>query len=187
MATNFILKPFRFNLTDLNFIRDQIQFKPLFDVAGNAIINWDGTGAVYNDKGVIYADQGSVAANLAAYGSSYSSLTDLSGLRDVSGANNNLLLVNKYQGAVDQPFLQTVAPDFSAYLKPLAAGDADAFYANKEFGTSITSLTNPDTVYAKSATDPDQSVVDYTPRMISQLVTTGGSRPLLDADGDVVH
>ena len=31
MATNFILKPFTFNLTDLNFIRDQIKFRPLFD------------------------------------------------------------------------------------------------------------------------------------------------------------
>ena len=58
MATNYILKPFRFNLTDLNFIRDQIKFKPLFDSEGNAIINWDGTGTVYNDHGVAYGDHG---------------------------------------------------------------------------------------------------------------------------------
>ena len=135
MATNYILKPFRFNLTDLNFIRDQIKFRPLFDADGNAIVNWDGTGTVYNDYGVAYTDLGNSADNLAAYGSSYSSLTDLSGLRDVSGANNNLLLVNKFWGAVDQPFLRSVAPDFDAYVKPLATGDAGAFYADKTFGT----------------------------------------------------
>ena len=183
MATNYILKPFRFNLTDLNFIRDQIKFRPLFDADGNAIVNWDGTGIVYNDNGVAYADLGNSADNLAAYGSSYNSLTDLSGLRDVSGANNNLLLVNKYLGAVDQPFLRTVAPDFAAYVKPLANGDAGAFYADKTFGTSIVGNTD----YTTNQANPGQSVVDYTPRMISQLVTTGGSKPLLDAHGQVVH
>ncbi|MGB8249833.1 MAG: peroxidase family protein, partial [Azonexus sp.] len=132
---------------------------------------------------VAYADLGNPAANLAAYGSSYNSLTDLSGLRDVSGANNNLLLVNKYLGAVDQPFLRTVAPDFAAYVKPLANGDAGAFYADKTFGTSIVGNTD----YTTNQANPGQSVVDYTPRMISQLVTTGGSKPLLDAHGQVVH
>ncbi|MFZ1900296.1 MAG: peroxidase family protein, partial [Azonexus sp.] len=143
----------------------------------------DGTGIVYNDNGVAYADLGNTADNLAAYGSSYNSLTDLSGLRDVSGANNNLLLVNKYLGAVDQPFLRTVAPDFAAYVKPLANGDAGAFYADKTFGTSIVGNTD----YTTNQANPGQSVVDYTPRMISQLVTTGGSKPLLDAHGQVVH
>lgn len=182
MATNFILKPFRFNLSDLNFIRDQINFKPLFDASGNAIINWDGTGAVFNDKGVAYADMGSSAANLAAYGSSYKSLTDLAGLRDVTGENNNLLLVNKFWGAVDQPFLRTVAPNFDAYIKPTT----DGYYGSQTFGTSTVGNTD----YTKSATATDQSVVDYTPRMISRTITTGGATPLQDPTvdgGQVLH
>jgi hypothetical protein len=48
MAT---LKPFVLNLTDLNFILDQLNFLPLFDASGNAIIGWDGTGAVYDRSG----------------------------------------------------------------------------------------------------------------------------------------
>ena len=129
------------------------------------------------------AIMGSAENNLAAYGSSYNSLTDLSGVRDVSGNNNNLLLVNKYLGAVDQPFLRTVAPNFDSYVKPLSNGDAGAFYANKTFTSPIDGATD----YTTNATTAGQSVVDYTPRMISQLVTTGGSKPLLDANGQVMH
>ncbi|MNG23927.1 hypothetical protein D3C84_1085890 [compost metagenome] len=68
MATSYILKPFRFNLSDLKFMRDQINFRPLYDADGNAIIAWDGTGTVYDANGVAYADLGSAAANIAAYG-----------------------------------------------------------------------------------------------------------------------
>ena len=75
MATNYTLKPYSFNFRDMEFLTKQINFRPLFDAAGNAVIAWDGTGAVYNDKGELYADQGSPAANIAAYGQSYASVT----------------------------------------------------------------------------------------------------------------
>ncbi len=180
MATSYILKPFRFNLSDLNFMRDQINFRPLFDADGNAIIAWNGTGAVYNDKGVLYEDQGSAAANIAAYGHSYASVTASQGLRDPSGLNNNLYLVNATWGAADQPFLQRTQVVFDQYVKPLDAGDANAFYALK-----FASSPNPAAAdYTKRGDDlstpdvneasPVQSVVDYTPRMISQLTTTAG-------------
>ena len=55
------LKPFVINQTDIQFILDQLNFLPLFDESGNAIINWDGTGTVYNSKHVAYA-------NLLCYG-----------------------------------------------------------------------------------------------------------------------
>ncbi|MDO8263477.1 MAG: peroxidase family protein, partial [Gallionella sp.] len=187
MGTNYNLKPFRFNLSDLNFMRDQINFRPLFDSVGNAIINWDGSGAVYDANGIVYADQGTAAANLEAYGTSYRSTTDLQGLRDVSGLNNNLLLVNKFWGAVDQPFLQTVTPDFANYLKPTPGG----FYASKAFGTSTAGATD----YTKTQDLPGGEqltgdIVDYTPRMISRTITTGGATPLQEATvdgGQVLH
>ena len=50
MSTHFKLKPFNFNLSDLNFIRDQINFRPLFDALGNVIVAWDGTGAIYDSN-----------------------------------------------------------------------------------------------------------------------------------------
>ncbi|NOT64906.1 MAG: heme peroxidase [Methylotenera sp.] len=220
MATNFTLKPFRFNIVDLNFIQTQINFKPLFDVDGNAIVNWDGTGNVYDAHGAQYDT--TTQAKIDALGTSYNSLTDLRGLRDVTGQNNNLLLVNKFQGAVDQPFLQSVAPNFANYVNTLDIGvaavaddstDAGAFYANKQF--TISTTAEPGKLSAQEILDaqntaggPDYTkvqgpnnldgtqtansanggnIVDYTPRMISQLITTGGSKPLLDANDQVVH
>ena len=182
MATIFKLKPFRFNLADLNFIQAQINFRPLFDAAGNAIINWDGIGNIFDATGNQYDTTGmDAAAAIAAYGTSYDTLTSFQGLRDVSGADNNLLLVNKYWGAVDQAFLRTVAPDFANYVVPNAGG----FYGNKAFGTTATGnidyttrADDPATAAYEGA--PGSTVIDYTPRMISRTITTGGAVPLQD-------
>jgi VCBS repeat-containing protein len=200
MTTSYKLKPFRINLSDLNFMRDQINFRPLFDEAGNAIIAWDGTGEVYDSNnmtsrtqlwnGIFVGTGGTGIHNtdeaIDAFGTSYASVTAAQGLRDVTGQNNNLLLVNKYWGSVDQPFLQTVAPDFASYITPKAVGAMDAFYANNF--TSITGSTD----YTKDISHPGNTpatgnVVDYTPRMISRLITTGGATPLQDASGQVLH
>ena len=192
MATNFQLKPFTFNLADLNFMRDQIKFRPLYDAQGNAIIAWDGTGDIYDAKGVQFNTTGLSAADaIAAYGTSYDTVTAAQGLRDVTGDSNNLLLVHRQWGAVDQPFLQTVAQDYSKYIMPNAGG----FYGSKLFGTSTTGNTD----YTRRADDPatapdetaaDRSVVDYTPRMISRTITTGNATPLQDPtvdNGQILH
>ncbi|MBQ0920052.1 M10 family metallopeptidase C-terminal domain-containing protein [Hydrogenophaga aromaticivorans] len=173
MATNYQLKPYAFNFNDLKFLEKQINFKPLFDEQGNAIIQWDGTGAVYNSNDmatrVLYADLGTPEANIAAYGTSYAYVTDFAGLREPSGHNNNLYLVNADWGANDQPFLQRTQVVFDQYVKPLDASDPNAHYALK--------FTTPPTAgadYEKTATHSVQNVVDYTPRMISRLTTTAG-------------
>lgn len=210
MATRYILKPFRFNLSDLDFMQRQIDFRPLYDADGNAIINWDGASAIYDaqhtliyDPGTTPLSQEQIASNLALYGHSYASVTASQGLRDPSGLNNNLYLVNATWGAVDQPFLQRAAVIFDHYIKPKSGlvvdtnnpdnyvdgvlvanptkvpSDPNAFYAN-------TFTTPPDPAaadYTKHGDNPatplDEAspahdVVDYTPRMISQLVSTGG-------------
>jgi Ca2+-binding RTX toxin-like protein len=192
MTTNFKLKPFKFNLSDLNFIRDQINFRPLFDSHGNAIIAWNGTGSIYDAKGVQYDTTGLTAnAAVQTFGSSYTSVTAAQGLRDVTGENNNLHLVNRFWGAVDQPFLRSVAPDFEQYIQPTTSG----YYGNHTFTASNVGNTD----YSKRADNPatladetaaDRNVVDYTPRMISRTITTGGATPLQDATvdhGQVLH
>ena len=190
MATNYNLKPFRFNIVDINFIKSQIGFRPLFDSLGNAIISWDGTTDIYDAEGNQY-DTSPFAtpdAAIAEFGTSYDTPTSAQGLRDVRGNDNNLFQVNKLWGAVDQPFLRSVQADFSNYLTPTT----DGFYATKTFDIS----TAGNTVYTTAADNPatgayegapNLSVVDYTPRMISRTITTGGATPLLDADGQVLH
>ncbi|PMZ62690.1 hypothetical protein C1X25_27800, partial [Pseudomonas sp. GW247-3R2A] len=75
MATRYILKPFRFNLSDLDFMRDQIDFRPLYDADGNAIVDWSGSSAIYDaqhrliyDPGSTPLSQAQIDSNLAMYG-----------------------------------------------------------------------------------------------------------------------
>ena len=116
------LKPFVFNAGDLDFILSQINFRPLFDADGNAIINWNGTGAIFDRHGnpiwdgysdlldangvtlwdnvdgdaVLTVPESAAAALVALelFGPSYPSATSSYGLRDVTGLNNNLNLIN---------------------------------------------------------------------------------------------
>jgi hypothetical protein len=91
-TTNFKLKPFVINLDDINYLYRQITFKPLFDVDGNALVNWSGIGPIYDGQGtqVWNGDGLDAAGAIAAYGTSYASTTASQGLRDVTGMNNNL-------------------------------------------------------------------------------------------------
>jgi Ca2+-binding RTX toxin-like protein len=189
MTTIFKLKPFRFNGTDLNFLREQVNFRPLFDVDGNAIIAWDGTTAIYTANhapifdptlvGTHVVTTAEATANIQTYGTSYSSVTASEGLRDVTGFNNNLNLANSLWGSVDQPFFRSVPADYSNYLQPSTTG----FYGSQTFGTTSTGPID----YTITGTQAGTSIVDYTPRMISRTITTGGATPLQDADGQVLH
>jgi Ca2+-binding RTX toxin-like protein len=194
------LKPFVINQSDIQFILDQLNFLPLFDTLGNAVINWDGTGTVYNKNHVAYADQGNAAANIAAYGMSYQSTTDLAGLRDVTGLNNNLSLVNSAYGAVDQIFTRSATADYAHY-SPIMQAVADyAYAAAKQYygkysdgsatdGTPLGTFNSSGTIntdYTITAVADGthtasngsgitiKNVVDYTPRMISLTTTTAG-------------
>ena len=195
------LKPFVLNLSDLQFLVKQVNFRPLFDAQGNAIVNWDGSGPIYDGHGnQIWNGIGLQPAQaITAYGTSYAHTTDLTGVRDVSGLNNNLLLVNQTWGSVDQAFPRTVDANFADYMKPVVGG----FYEtdNGGFGsfdmnpnvsgvqTILTTAPSIDYSYNPTIANPGGllSVVDYTPRMISRTITTGDATPLLDAAGHIVN
>lgn len=115
-AISSSLKPFVINSSDIKFLIDQINFIPLFDASGNIIVAWDGTGTVYNFAGVAYANQGSAATNLAEWGQSYQSFTDLAGTRDVSGYWNNLAPLLAHYGDTGQIFPRMVTANYSGYL-----------------------------------------------------------------------
>ena len=200
------LKPFVLNNTDLQFLLKQINFRPLFDVNGNAIIAWDGVGAIYDGHGVPLWDGISTyltpEAAISQFGQSYASTTDLSGLRDVSGLNNNLLQVHNTWGTVDQPFTRLAPANFADYVKPQAG--AGAFYGNKAFAASLsTPASNYTTTVNATADDGNintvdtdlgngmyahqASVIDYTPRMISRTITTADVTYALDGAGHIAH
>jgi|CXWL01.1.fsa_nt_gi Ca2+-binding RTX toxin-like protein len=191
MAT---LKPFVLNHSDLDFIFRQITFRPLFDAAGNALFNWNGVGAVFDGHGGLIWDGtlgaggiNSAADALAAFGASYASITSFEGIRDVSGLNNNLLAVQSTWGAVDQEFLRTVGAHYANYVQPLAALDPNAFYGAKTFSLVSSQPADYAVTFDIGGAPVLNNVVDYTPRMISQAVTTAGAQPLLDANNHIVN
>jgi Ca2+-binding RTX toxin-like protein len=235
------LKPFAFNTSDIEFLLAQVNFRPLFDSTGNVIINWNGTGAIYdsalylttgvlnpnrvqlwdgisNIGGFVNTDTDGAgtdtattftaaeliaraAAAINVFGASYQSVTDLSGLRDVSGLYNSLSDVNATYGAVDQLFPRMAAADYTNYAPTLTGGALGAFAANLTYNSrfggagfealertstalnestdyTITAHVGPATATTATANDGTilnmNNIVDYTPRMISLLTTTGG-------------
>ena len=217
-TSNFKLKPFLFNGTDISFLLSQVTFRPLFDANGVPIVGWDGTTVIYDINGKLlydpahpadYSVTGNIgvtdplifAANAVAFfGSSYDSTTDASGLRNVSGLMNNLISGQSHWGQADLPFMRMIPADFQDYLKTYAVGESGATYGNlfetaeyaydltrhyvptsvRVMHTDYTTLQNPD------GTINQQSVVDYTPRMISLDTTTGGVTYLTDGNGKII-
>jgi Ca2+-binding RTX toxin-like protein len=107
-------------------------FGQVYDLNGKAIIGWDGSGAIYDAHGnQIWNGIATLNANgtlpaieaLAIFGPSYgtfntgSSVTDIAGLRNVSGMFNNLNPDKAAWGAVDGLFAHDAAPHQGNYLQ----------------------------------------------------------------------
>ena len=174
------IKNFPFNYSDLTFMREQINFRPLFDANGKAIVNWDGVGPIYDALGNELWDGLGLTPDeaMTAHGKSFLTYTSSQGLRNIDGLANNLF--NPDWGNSDLPFMQRTQVIFDNYIKPLEAADPNAFYA-LQFATSPNPITADYTKIGDNLATPDvdethavQNVVDYTPRMISRTVTTGG-------------
>ncbi len=174
MAFDARLKPFVINTSDIRFLIDQIDFRPLFDASGNIIVAWDGTGPVFDRRGVAYADQGSAQANLAMWGQSYQNFTDLAGTRDVSGYWNNLTPVLSHYGQSGQIFPRMVTADYRGYLAQVT-GDATT---GPILVTSVT--PDPTTTESTSVTLSDTTNTTVLPgqnltKIVRELITSGTS------------
>ena len=123
------LKPFNINGNDIQFLLDQINFRPLFRMVNGqlqVVIAWDGTGAIFDQWGNPLWDgiAGALtpAQAMGQFGTSYANVNDASGLRQVSGDFNNLQPGQQHWGAVDQPFERMVKADYSHYVSSSIAG-----------------------------------------------------------------
>ncbi|SHF58961.1 Ca2+-binding protein, RTX toxin-related [Loktanella atrilutea] len=177
------LKPFVLNIGDITFLLDQVNLTPLFDSDGNLIMNWGGDTAIYSTSAgaagapeTLLFDPAATpldpAAAIAKFGHSYYSVADAAGVRDVAGVANNLHAGNEYWGATDVPFLNVGAASDLGY----------GHYTTGHYPTA------PDyTITGNGTAVVMANVTDYTPRMITQTVMTGGVRLLLDAQNHIVH
>ncbi len=149
------LKPFMLNATDLQFLLDQVKFKPLFDSAGNAIINWNGIGAIFDGYGKpIWNGIGlSAQAALDTYGPSYQNITDLAGLRDPSGFNNNLTLAHAHWGQANEIFPRSAAAKYGNYSQQTTGAPIVGAVATSPVSSSSVVLA-PETVTFNSGIVP---------------------------------
>ncbi len=202
------LKPFVLTIGDIQFLLYQVNLVPLFDADGALIFNWGGDTTVYATSAgasggatpLFVAGALTPTQAVQTFGASYYSVADAAGVRDVSGLGNNLDPANVKWGASDVPFLtaaDTTALGYTHYLvgtgTSFGAQNGTQLVGATENVVSLSSMTSGS--YTVAAANPNggytagdsQSVVDYTPRMITQTIMTGGVRLLLDADNHIVH
>ena len=166
---NSDLKPFVINATDIQFLLDQVNFLPLFDVDGNIIIAWDGTGTVYDFKGNIIGIGGTVAGDaaslsaIALIGSSYQNYTDLSGTRDVSGFWNNLAPLLSHYGDTGFIFPRMIDAKYDNYVAQLTSDPTT--------GVPVVSISETATV-----SDPGTATVFYDSGVTSVYFGPGFSK-----------
>ena len=120
-----VLKPFVINFNDLAYLLAQVNFTPLFDAQGNAVVNWDGSTEIYDTRGALLstgnasAGAGGDAARAAliqefgrldpgtgTYVAGFPQVSAPIGIRDVTGLHNNLFGTQADWGAVDVPFVR---------------------------------------------------------------------------------
>lgn len=180
------LKPFVLNIGDITFLLDQVNHRPLFDADGKLIMNWGGDTAIYaTNQGAaggpaLFEPSANptpeeAAAATAQWGRSFYSVADAAGLRDVSGLSNNLNPDNADWGAVDVPFL-TVGTSGELGYGTYMMGDVN----NPLYNAGPATATKDYTITGSGNTINIDSVTDYTPRMITQTIMTGGVRFLLE-------
>lgn len=182
------LKPFVINLGDIQFLLTQTSLLPLFDASGALVFGWAGDSAIYATSqgaaggAALYDPATSTLTSeqaMAQFGTSFFSVADAGGVRDVSGLSNNLNPLNAYWGMADVPFLNVGSAGDLGYGHYLLGDPNNPLYS----GTGA-----PDYTITGSGTAVNiASVVDYTPRMITQTVMTGGVRLLLDGNQHIVY
>ena len=152
------LKPFVINTNDLVYLLNQVNFQPLFDASGNAIVAWDGQSIVRDAQNNVVDPTGMTQADAwAAYGHGFPTVSAPIGIRDVTGFHNNLFGTQAMWGAVEATFVRLAPADYGSYI------------------------TSPLADYT-----PGNSVTDLMPRIISRTITTGGVNLLLDGSNHYV-
>jgi Ca2+-binding RTX toxin-like protein len=174
------LKRFTLNQNDVSFLEQQVAFPTIhvvgYNTAGEPLYGYKGSDGNVHVLGVL----GSFNPLDTPPGETvwYNGARDPIGLRDVSGHFNNLTQDGQSWGSFDQNFIRLTRADFAHYVPQNLANDALA-------GPHVPAgaVSDSSSLYS----DPTVSVVDYTPRMISQTIVSGGVTFETDAQGHIVH
>jgi hypothetical protein len=172
-----ISKPFQIKASDLDFIYQQVSAPRIvilgYDTQGRAIygLQWaDASGVMHTD---VYGLAGSFdpaqILNPLTGEVLYASVRVADGIRDTSGAYNNLTQGWEAFGMSERRFMREMTqPDYNHYVHENPDNPAYTNYQSLH-GNPLNPLDN-----SVEYSNPQSHVVDYTPRMISQTVVNSG-------------
>jgi Animal haem peroxidase len=184
--------------SDLKFLRRQL------GAANLKIVRYNSSGQAiygYTDNSNVVRELGTLGAFNALNSSLYTNVTtvkndrDPLGLRTISGVYNNLNPGRETWGATDTAFLRLTKASYTNYLGqnvnnsafnpgrygPGTPGFQDAFQTTANGQTISNGIANSSNLYA----DPFKTVVDYTPRMITQTISSQSALNRLGIATDV--
>jgi Ca2+-binding RTX toxin-like protein len=206
------IKAFDINSGDVQFLFDQANFRTLkvvgYDATGTPIYGWvDGNDPfapvalteAQAAGGATIQIGGNTIHTLGAVGTfdpldpafnKYDGARDYEGLRNVSGQFNNLVGGQNSWGSSNEQFLRLTNGDYAHYSQENLAANAAAggaldptTHKNPYTGVAFSGVTNGVTTQADYS-DPTKAVVDYTPRMITQTISSQAALDRLNVSTD---
>jgi Ca2+-binding RTX toxin-like protein len=178
-------KPFDITLGDLNFLLDQMRdaIKVIgYDGAGRPIYGYTDSTGVTQTLGLFGTFDPLNVTDAVTHLPIYDGAREASGFRIPAGLFNNLVDLTRWTwGATNDPFPRLTQADYDHYvaqvlLNPALTNGAHTGYVDTHSGvanpSASTTLATP-AAYA----DLNKSVVDYTPRMITQTISSSYGAP----------
>lgn len=178
----YALKSFSLNQKDVLYLLQQVEFPTLrvvgYDTSGKALYGYTGSDGVVHILGVMGSfDPLAIPAGETVW---YNGARDPIGLRNVSGEFNNLTQDGHQWGAFNQTFIRLTHSDYSHYVHQNLSNAALG-------GLGVPAGSTPQADSSSLYAAPNASLVDYTPRMISQTIVSGGVTFAKDAQGHIQH
>ena len=176
------LKRFTLNQNDISFLEQQVTFPTIhvvgYNTAGEPLYGYSGSDGNVHVLGILGSfNPLDIPAGETRW---YNGARDPIGLRDVSGHFNNLTQDGQAWGSFGQNFIRLTHSDYTHYVHQNLG---NAALAGPGVPVGATPMTDSSSLYS----DPTASLVDYTPRMISQTIVSGGVTFATDANGHIQH
>ncbi|MGE8482912.1 MAG: peroxidase family protein, partial [Pseudomonas sp.] len=178
----YALKSFTLNQKDILFLAQQVGFPTIhivgYDTNGEPLYGYDGSDGNMHVLGIL----GSFNPLDIPPGETswYNGARDPIGVRNVSGHFNNLTQDGHSWGTFEQNFIRLTHSDYSHYVHQNLD---NAALAGLGVPAGATPMTDSSSLYSV----PTASLVDYTPRMISQTIVSAGVTFATDANGHILH
>jgi Ca2+-binding RTX toxin-like protein len=179
------IKPFDITLSDINFLLDQMREAITilrYDSQGRPIYGYIDSAGVSHDLG-LFGDFNPLNVTDAVTGLSiYDGAREASGFRIPAGFFNNLVDLTRWSwGAVNEPFPRLTEADYLHYVTQVLSNPALTNGSNTGYVDLHSTVTDPSasTTLATPAAyaDLNKTVVDYTPRMITQTISSSYGAP----------